>query len=612
MKESKTGNKEVKADLESFREAFKISADYCKPQWDNYLRFYKLFRGIKPPEMDATISNIWINIFNSIVANRRAQIFDMVFSHPEYVTLKSDSPEYDLMRDSAQAWLRELLDEKIKIRSDALATVDSALIGGTGYRMPYVRYENRNGRQTPIISSKDVHFFNCLPSPNGGLINPTDYHREDAVDWMLVVDWWTEEKIEKCKNMPGYNKEQINKMLGKEATGGSDRYEEDSYKDSFKTINGLSYEGYSSQASKVTNLPAVAKKRRLVHWYLRDRHLIVAEDAYVIYSGEPPIGEGVIPLVKYSVSPDLKNFFGISQIEMVEDLVMAMIMNFNYRMDHMLGVMFPTTWIRDDIKRGKSMDDFIPRPYAVNFFPDSVSDIRNAIHYDRRPEVTQQTFVDEDRMKAWLQAVSGEMETTGSYADVVGNRSATGVSTIANQLKARPNMEAAILEETGLREECTLLLKLGDLHVNSVQDIGRYGDGFVSVPGSASSSAWREVSPLDVTDKFTVRMHGTKHLSDENQRFQKLISLYPYWNNNPGVDQYELNKQISETANVLPEPDKVFVPPAPPPGVSPARPQAAMPGAPGGAASALDINQVSRSTNERTRTQPAGNQRMTF
>lgn len=573
----------AKKTLDQFIDAFKASADYCRPQWDAYLRFYEFWRGIKPSALDSTISGIWLNIFHSLVQQRKPQLFENVFSSPEYVTLKADTPEYDLMVDGAQAWLRDLLDEKIKIRHDADATVTSALIGGTGFRMPYVRYEKRNGRQVPFISSRDLCFFNVLPSPNGSMINPTDYHRDDAVDWMFVIDWCREDKIMAYaeSGIEGWNKEQIKKLLNKRDHG--QRFEEDNYKDQFKQINGMSYDGYGSQYLKNPSIPDGMKKRRVVHWLMRDRHVIVAEDAYVIYDGKPPLGEGIIPISKYCITPDLKNFYGISQIEMVEDLVMAMIMNFNYRMDHMLGVMFPTTWIRDDLWRNKTEDDFIPRPYSVNRFPQSVTRPQDAIFYDRRPEVSQQTFMDEDRMKSFLQTISGELETSGSYGDVVGNRSATGVQTIAGALRARPNMEASILEQHGFREEITMLLKLGAIHINTPQT--------VPVPATNGATAWQRVSHLDITDQFSVQMHGTRFMADQQQSFQKLMALYPYWNNSPGVDTYELNKGISEQHNIIPNPDKVFVPPAPQSVASQARPPASE-GGMGGAASALDMRQA--------------------
>lgn len=584
--DGKTENKKALKTLGEFTDAFKASADYVKPQWEAYLRFYQFWRGIKPPEMDNTISRIWINIFHSTVQQRLPQIFENVFSHPEYMTLKSDSPEFDLMRDGAQAWLRDLLDDKIKIRSDAMTTVQTALIGGTGFRMPYVRYVERAGQQVPLISSKDVDFFNVLPSPNGSRINPDDFHRDDAVDWIHVIDWWREDKIKAAAKSgeQGWNKDQIAKLLDNEQ--GGKESEEDNYKNQFKQINGMSYDGYGKAYSSAKNIPDGQRKRRVVHWLCRDRHVIVAEDAYVIYEGEPPMGKGVIPLVKYAITPDLKNFYGISMIEMIEDLVMAMVMNFNYRMDHMLGVMFPTTWIRADLWQGKSEDDFIPRPYSVNRFPTSVTEPRNAIFYDRRPEVSQQTFMDEDRMKSFLQSVSGELETSGSYGDVVGNRSATGVSTISSALRARPNMEASIIEEMGFREEITLLLKLGDLHINTPQN--------VAVPTSTGATAWRTVSPLDITDKFTVRMHGARFMADQQQSFQKLMALYPYWNAKPGVDSFELDKQIATTHRILADPDKVFAPPAPALPASPARPPAQQ-GAPGGASSMMDASQAPRS-----------------
>ena len=582
MADGKTDTKGVSRDLLQYIESFQLSVDYCEPQWESYMRFYEFWRGKKPTALDSTISQIWVNIFHQVVQNRYPLIFQSVFDAPEYVTLSANSPEYQLSVDPAQTWIRDLLDNKIKIRNSAVPTVQSALIGGTGYRAPYVRYVNQGGKQVPIITSRDLNFFNVLPSPNGSLINPSEYNNDDAVDWMFVVDWWTEDYIRKIGGRPGFNKEQIGKLLDKRPD--NERYEEDEYKDRFKTVCGLQYEGFSSTYDKIDNLPPSMKKRRIVHWYRRDKHIIVAEDAYVIYSGEPELGEGVIPVTKYATTPDMKGFFGISMIELVEDIVMAMIMNLNYRMDHLLGVMFPTTWIRDDIRRGKNEGDFIPQPYTTNFFPSSVSDIRQAIHYDRRPEVGQQTFIEEDRLKAMLQGVAGELETTGSYGDVVGNRSAMGVVTIANQLKARPFMEASILEETGFREEVSLLMKLGAKHVNEPV--------MINTPATDFATPWTEISPNDIMDVFSVQMHGVKYNMDENQRFQKTMALYPYWVNNPGVNQYELNNQVNDTADVLSEPEKVFIPPAPPaPEASNVRPSD-LPTRPGGIASPLDIQQT--------------------
>lgn len=588
---------EVKNDLQQYREAFKASADYCQPQWEAYLRLYKLWRGVKPPEMDATLSNIWVNIFHSMVSNRMPLIFENVFSHPEYVTLKPDSPEYDLMADGAQAWIRDLLDDKIKIRSDAIPTVQSALIGGTGYRTPYVRYVERDGQQVPVVSSKNVNFFNILPSPNGSMINPSDYHVSYGVDWIFEIDWWSEDKIKADAKRKGFNKKEIDRMFQDSEDPSGRRGEEDNYKDQFKQINGMSYEGYGAQSEKFSGkVSGALKKRRVVHWHRRDVHIIVAEDEYVIFKDDPHMGKGVIPVTKYTVAPDLTNFFGISSIELVEDLVMAMIMNLNYRMDHELGVMFPTTWIRDDIKRGKSEDDFIPRPYAVNFFPDSVSDISKAIHYDRRPEVSQTTFIEEDRLKALLQSVSGELETTGSFGDVVGNRSATGVTTIAGKLAARPNFEATVLEQTGFREEIWLLLKLGDQHINTVVD--------VPVPAANGAPAWRRVSPLDITDKFSVIMHGARYMAERDQSFQRLMALMPMWYGDESVDKQELNHQVTKTYDILPEPNKIF-PPASPPVAAPARPPE-LPGEVGGIASALNMNNTQRSIENRNQVEPAG------
>jgi hypothetical protein len=420
---------------------------------------------------------------------------------------------------------------------------------------------------------------------------------------MFVIDWWTEDKIKKLGTTKGFNKQQIGKLLEEKKGSAQGDFEEDNYKDQFKTINGLDYDGMAAQYDKVPNLPASIKKRRIVHWFRRDRHIIVAQDAYVIYSDKPPIGEGIIPVAKYTTIPNLKNFYGKSHIELIEDLVMAMVMNFNYRMDNLLGVMFPTTWIRDDVRKGKTEDDFIPRPYSVNFFPTSVNDIQQAIFYDRRPEVGQQSFMDESAMKEFLQRVTGDLETTGSYGDVVGNRSATGVTTIADQLKARPTAEAAIMEE-GFRDEATMLLKLGAIHVNEPV--------LINTAPTATATAWTEISPHDITDAYTVQMHGAAYQRDKAQRFQKLMALYPMWNNKEGVDQFELDNQADEIAGLLPNPKKVFVPPAPPVPEAPNVRPSTLPTGPGGAAAAQNGQNTANAVQNRNQVQPAGRNARVF
>lgn len=201
-------------------------------------------------------------------------------------------------------------------------------------------------------------------------------------------------------------------------------------------------------------------------------------------------------------------------------------------------------------------------------------------------------------MKSFLQGISGEMETTGSYGNVVGNRSATGVTTIANELKARPNMEAAILEETGFRDEIQMLLTLGAKHVNE--------NVFINTPATATTTPWTEVSHYDICDRFTVHMHGSKWQFDQNQRYQKLLGMYPFWNQNPGVDQYQLNVQANEVADVLSDPDKVFIPPAPQPTEDlTVRPNMnALPAGPGGPASALDPRQGENQRQNRQTVEP--------
>ena len=105
MAKTSVSEKELEKIIVRYTDAFKLSMAYCKPKWEDYTRFYKFWRGVKPVELDSTISGIWVNLFNQVVNNRFPQIFENVFSSPEYLTLKADSPEYELSVQPAQTWL---------------------------------------------------------------------------------------------------------------------------------------------------------------------------------------------------------------------------------------------------------------------------------------------------------------------------------------------------------------------------------------------------------------------------------------------------------------------------------------------------------------------------
>jgi len=269
-------------------------------------------------------------------------------------------------------------------------------------------------------------------------------------------------------------------------------------------------------------------------------------------------------------------------------------------------VMFPTTWVRQDVAKNYPKREFVARPYDVKFFPQSVKNISEAVWYDRRPDVSQDAFLNDDYLKSMLQKIAGMTETTGSLNDVVGNRTATGVTSILNELSGRPNMESLVVEHMGLRQEATLLMELGAKHFNK-----RDGETeFLNSPDDSFGFNFTEVDPERITDEYTVITHGTRFLAERNIKFQQLLSMYPYWNQSPIFDHRELARQTAEVGGFLPDIERAMLPPAAP-GQVPGQELEQAAGLdqgglePGGLASQQDLNQQTESTENRTTTADA-------
>ena len=140
-------------------------------------------------------------------------------------------------------------------------------------------------------------------------------------------------------------------------------------------------------------------------------------------------------------------------------------------------------------------------------------------------------------------------------------------------------MESLCIEHTGFREEASMLLALGAQHITEAQ--------LVRTSGTKDGYPWTEVSHRDINGRYTVITHGTRYMADKNVQFQKLLSFFPYMNQSPAWDPYELHRQAEEVADILPNPEKALAAP------QPMMPQLGTeePGRPGGMASAQDIRQ---------------------
>lgn len=83
-------------------------------------------------------------------------------------------------------------ESQLNILAEIEPTLQSATVTGTGYRMPFAR-KTKDGRWQ--ISERDIDFFQILPAPVGGRINPQDTTSDDCLPYFFYVDWMTDDQI---------------------------------------------------------------------------------------------------------------------------------------------------------------------------------------------------------------------------------------------------------------------------------------------------------------------------------------------------------------------------------------------------------------------------------
>lgn len=542
----------------TFRQVFMLDSEAAQPQWNMVTRIWGLYRGKIPPELQGTFSKIMINTAFQIVQERIGHLHRNLFSmETGSPSLQADTPVAELLRDQAEDWLVDMVNNtsKLNMPGNFLArTLPDVCIAGTAFRMPYVtRIENDDGKTVPVINSKDVDFFQVLPAAQGGALNPIDRVSDDVLPHFHYIDWWTNDQIEKWEIYEGFDKEQAGLAIASRPTSANEL--DTMFQDVSNIVGGVDFGGRKNDwRQRMNNIDGIDGRKRVVLWHQRDALTVIVEDRYKIYEGPNPLTNRKLPLASYQCCPDGRGPYGISGLEMVEDLIRSFIFNFSLRSDYLAKVMFPVQWIRNDLLMGRPTSSFRNRPYDVNEFPMSVQDIRKALFIDRMPDVPAQAFQDEQANQKNINDNYGLTDfTRGAPGRMSDNRTATGLVTMVQQAQGRLTTESYILEKMGLAPELQLLLSYAAKFITDDQEIR------TRKPQGGYTFSTIEADAL--SESFTVQTHGTKYMTEKDQSFQKISTLYPMWNQDPGINQTLLKTDLANAAAAFSDVEALIIDP---------------------------------------------------
>ena len=275
------------ATVAAFREEFLISSEYCRPHFELAARHQALWRGKKPWQLDGTASKVMLSIAFGICQDRLPKLKKNIFGGENFLSLDSIHPRYDSGREQAESWIRNLYkdESQLNVLAEIEPTLQSTLVTGTGYRMPYAR-KTRGGRWQ--VSVRDADFYQVLPAAGGGRINPMNTDSDDCLPYYFFVDWMTNEQIKAMEKYPGYQKDQAEKCMATNIQNVG--HIDNQYQELFSIVGGVNYGTGKNDWRTRTNNTIRGKetgRRRVVNWFRRDKWIIIAQDSYRITKARP-------------------------------------------------------------------------------------------------------------------------------------------------------------------------------------------------------------------------------------------------------------------------------------------------------------------------------------
>jgi hypothetical protein len=375
-------------------------------------------------------------------------------------------------------------------------------------------------------------------------MNSQDGEEESCLDWFIWYDYMTERKIKQQAEQGIFDKNQVRKLLdgkGPDVSGIDAEFKQ-------KILSAENAFGGTSKPDWLTRIAGtkgLEKRRTILKCFFRDRWIYIGDNNTVLYDEKPSIDW--IPISKYVDTPDLKNHFGIGTIEVVEDVIIDIILNFNHRMDWLQGMFHPTKFISQalidhvngDLKR------FDPKPYNTIPFPAKIQDVQRRIWYDRLPEITPQAFVEQTGMQALIQEITGQSNYSKGMGGVgtLANESATGIMALIDKGDARATLKSLHTEYSGIHDELMLILKWAKDWVTTDQEIKGSEGG---------PAAWEMIDAETINDSYGITLNGTRQLTQKAATVQKMMALLPLFLNNPNVPgQKELLRQTMEKSGLF-------------------------------------------------------------
>lgn len=529
-----TDERSLKSDddiLNLVKKRFAISKEYCRDFHDRFDRAYQYYRSYREFDYEYWYRyQLFMPYIFSIIESITPDFVEALIGTDDFFDVRATGP------DRQRAYNMELLmryqiNERMQFYSKILMWIKSILIFGNG--VVYAGWKKKTKTFTrkewmvdpllgmvgsiPVKRKEDVindpfidtiFIKNCFPQPHKESIKESDWFIERA-----YVDW---EFIQKLKNsgLDGNVYKNLDEI--KKTSIPSD------YSNVAEEMNDLI--GVSTTATK----DPINKPVELLKYWREDRCIIVANRKVVIRDTENPFDHKEIPYTDAKNYPLDKEFFGISDVDLLiplQDVVNDMT---NFRLDNLVDLI-NTSYVA---QRGKGInpDDVIAGPSRIVW-----SDDINAIKDLKKPSLPQYAYQEPEMMYKTMQRVSGAQEY---YQGVTPERkeTATGITKLQQAAQRRFGYRIKLMQKTAFKQILTQMCQLN-------QQL---------LPMDYCIKVFKEnkdiqLNPWDIAGKFSIQVSGSSKLAGIEER---MMQVWSQAKNDPYFDQLELRKRLLDMMEI--------------------------------------------------------------
>lgn len=546
-------------------------ADNWRQQYDEQaIEWYKLYVGYREHTAERIgRSNMHIPRAYEEIDALRSRLVKSIFSSRPYIDFVpmpnniNDATLKDELTNKAivAASLVDMQLEKNNFIKKIYDFITSMLIYpagimGVGWRLEHREISNTKGfdKWIDIVNKKgeverqdvivwddnelvNIDYFDFWPDPRGSDI--------DSCRFVFQREWLTEQQIkdqlELLKSidsgtvyMPDFDK-----LKGSGVGIEEGRWER------------LSAVGIAPETEMGYNSKESGYMYEVLHYWEDARHAMLINRSELVYDGDNPYyRHGKKPFIVSSFEPLPNEFYGMSAMQILQDLQHELNTLRNQRIDN-ISFALNKMW---KVLRSADIDEseLVSRPHGI-------------IHVDTKDDVTEfqmnditaSAYNDEKVLKEDMENALG-VPAVIRGASTTKRETATEVVTKSSNAGIRFDVKIMLFDALGIKRLAYLM------DCNNQQFID--GPRIIRLYGIDNADLWQQITPDDIIGEYDYRPAGSSVDPSANKevRRQQLLELLTLaiQTQNPYINQYELTKMVLETYDIR-NPEKILQQPNP-------------------------------------------------